>query len=185
MNDFRKFCINFNMIWIRRILVLVFLACLFSLSVGWKQKEEVAPEKGYRPVIRSSSQSNESFSAKHILEASNVVWHSASSPTYPQWVEFEYTSPVIINQLTMQCQPGGSRRAPSEFYFQGLGEDSQWLNLLVVPNASFKGEEELKSWPVKNIKAFKRYRIYITKNNGAPDFVTIAKVGFNYMGEQK
>ncbi|OHB72173.1 MAG: hypothetical protein A2W17_00920 [Planctomycetes bacterium RBG_16_41_13] len=135
----------------------------------------------YRPVIRSSSQSNDTYSARHILEESNVIWHSKSYPTYPQWVEFEYTSPVIINQLTMRCQPGGSRRAPLEFYFQGEDTGGRWVNLFAVSNASFSQGHEFKSWTVKNNTAFKRYRIYITKNAGAADFVTIAKVGFNYV----
>ena len=135
----------------------------------------------FAPIaIRSSSVSSNLYSADSILKESPVVWHSESNPVYPQWIEFEYKSPVIITQLTMRAQPGGSRRAPSEFYFQGLGKDGKWLNLLVVPNTSFKDGEELRSWPVKNTKAFKHYRIYITKNNGAPDFVTIAKVNFNY-----
>lgn len=135
----------------------------------------------FAPIaIRASSVSSNLYSADSILRESSVIWHSAGYPTYPQWVEFEYKSPVLIIQLTMRAQPGGSRRAPSRFYFQGLGKDGQWLNLLVIPNASFKDEEELKSWPVENKKAFKRYRIYITKNNGASDFVTIAKVSFNY-----
>lgn len=140
----------------------------------------------FAPIaIRSSSVSSNLYSADSILKESLVVWHSESNPVYPQWLEFEYKLPVVITRLTMRCQAGGSRRAPSEFCFQGLGENGQWLNLLVVPNASFKDEEELKSWPVENIRAFKRYRIYITKNNGTSDFVTIAKVSFNYMGEQK
>ena len=180
MNDFRELCTDLNMVWIHRILVLVILVCMFSLPVGCEQKKEGAPGKGYRPVIRSSSQSNDSYSARHILEESNVVWHSASYPTYPQWVEFVYKSPVIIIQLTMLCQPGGSRRAPLEFYFQGEDTGGQWVNLLAVSNASFSQGNELKSWIVENSTAFKRYRIYITKNAGAPDFVTIAKVGFNY-----
>lgn len=135
----------------------------------------------FSPIaIRSSSVSSNLYSADSILKESSVIWHSESNPAYPQWVEFEYKLPVVITQLTMRCQPGGSRRAPSEFYFQGLDEDGQWLNLLVVPNASFKDEEELKSWPAENKTAFKRYRVYITKNNGAPDFVTITKISFNY-----
>lgn len=136
----------------------------------------------FKPIaIRASSVSGELYSANSILEESAVVWHSKSYSTYPQWIEFEYRFPVIITELTMRCQPGGSRRAPSEFYFQGLEENGQWSDLLVVSKASFKDEEELKSWPVENKKAFKCYRVYITLNNGAPDFVTIAKVSFNYV----
>jgi len=150
---------------------------IFNREVALYLKRQLS----FRPiVIRASSQAGDEYSANSILDESNVIWHSKSPPTYPQWIEFEYKTPVIITQLTMQCQPGGARRAPAEFYLQGLDENSQWSNLLVISKASFTDKEELKSWPVENKKAFKCYRVYIVSNNGEPDFVTIARISFDY-----
>lgn len=129
--------------------------------------------------IKASSISNDQYGVESILDGSSV-WHSTPNPVYPQWIEFEYQMPTVISQLTVRCQPGGARRAPSEFYFQGLDEQGKWLNLLSVPKASFKDQEELKSWSLKNARAFKSYRMFITKNNGEKDFVTIAQISFNY-----
>jgi len=140
----------------------------------------------FKPIaIRASSQLNKHHSADTILQTSSTIWHSESTPTYPQWLEFEYKSPLIINNISILCQVGAPERAPSDFYFQGQYENGQWLNLLKVSNANFKAGDELKSWSIENVHAFKRYRLYITKNNGATDLLTIEQISFGYAGNKE
>jgi len=134
----------------------------------------------FKPIaIRASSQ-HEQYSADTIMETSSKIWHSESTPTYPQWLEFEYKSPLIINRISILCQIGAPERAPSDFYFQGQYENGQWLNLLKVNSAPFKAGNESISWSIENTHAFKRYRLYITKNNGAADLLTIGQISFGY-----
>ncbi len=140
-----------------------------------------AKDLPFRPVaVYASSQMNEEFSAEAVLQAPGI-WHSTPNPEYPQWIEFKYKSPVIINNITVRCQPGAPMRAPLEFYLQGQGKDGQWKNLLAVENAGFTDKEELKSWHVENYQAFSRYRILITKNNGEPTLLTIGRIKFDYL----
>jgi len=132
-----------------------------------------------KPVaIRASSQLNDRHSADTILDESSRVWHSEGNPHYPQWVEFEYKDPVAINNISILCQIGAPQRAPSKFRFQGRDADGDWVDLLEVSDAGFKDGEEQKSWPVDNVHAFKYYRLYIEKNNGAPDLLTIQQISF-------
>jgi len=140
----------------------------------------------FRPIaIRASSQMDNHYTADTILEAFSAVWHSGVNPIYPQWLEFEYESPVVINHISILCQIGAPKRAISDFYFQGQSKDSKWLNLLDVNSAAFKDGDKLKSWPVENVHAFKLYRLYITKNNGANDLLTIQQISFGYANSKK
>lgn len=134
-------------------------------------------------VIKASSQASDEFSPKTILDLNPTVWHSANNPKYPQWIEFEYKASVVINGITMNCQPGGSIRAPMEFTFQGQNANNKWkwYDLLTVSNAGYGDNQETKTWQTDNTKSFNKYRLYITKNNGAKDFVTIGKISFNYL----
>ena len=134
----------------------------------------------FTPVIKSSSQMNDHHSADTILTSSSTIWHSKPGPVYPQWLEFKYKSPVVINNISMICQIGAPDRGPGEFYLQGLDEDGTWRTLLEVPDTGFKNGGEMKSWPVENIIPFNKYRVYITKNNGAHNLLTIQQVIFSY-----
>ncbi|MGA2916331.1 MAG: hypothetical protein ABSE89_09930 [Sedimentisphaerales bacterium] len=140
----------------------------------------------FRPIaIRASSQMNKHYSADTILDASSAIWHSENTPVYPQWIEFEFKFPVIINNILILCQVGAPERAPSDFYLQGQFENGQWLNLLKVNSAPFKAGNESISWPIENVHAFKHYRLYITKNNGANDLLTIQQIRFGYADNKK
>lgn len=135
-----------------------------------------------KPIaIKASSRSSEQFSEKNILESYSPIWHSESGPKYPQWIEFAYKNPVIIKSITIEGQPGCLVRAPSEFYFQGRNDNEQWHNLLYVADAAITDGQEFKTWAVKKKNSYKYYRLYILKNNGSPDFVTIKKVSFDYL----
>ncbi|MFQ5752896.1 MAG: discoidin domain-containing protein, partial [bacterium] len=134
-----------------------------------------------KPIeIKASSIMNEQYSAATVMDNIPNVWHSIANPEYPQWIKFKYTSPVVINSITVKCQPGGSRRAPLEFQFQGRNTGEDWGTLLEVENAGFSDSAEVMTWPVINENAFTEYRLFITKNNGAPDFVTVGGVSFDY-----
>ena len=135
----------------------------------------------YKPLIRASSVSNETYMADTLLEESGAIWHSKSPPDYPQWLEFEYQKPVIINKLVMYSQEGAPQRGPSEFYFQGQDERGRWRDLLTVSHAGFTDTEGVKSWAIQNKEKFKHYRLYILKNSGSPDFVTIRHIDFEYV----
>lgn len=132
------------------------------------------------PAIKSSSQMNDHHSADTILKSASTIWHSKPGPAYPQWLEFTYKYPVVINSISIICQIGAPDRGPGEFYLQGLDETGTWKNLLEVPDVGFKNGDEIKSWPVKNIIPFNKYRVYITKNNGAHNLLTIQQVIFSY-----
>ncbi|MGA2916333.1 MAG: hypothetical protein ABSE89_09940 [Sedimentisphaerales bacterium] len=180
-----------------KVLIIVFL-CMLVLLTSCKEKTEKekytpSPKPSistenmeFRPIaIRASSQMDNHYTADTILETSSAIWHSGVNPIYPQWLEFEYESPVVINHISILCQIGAPKRAPSDFYFQGQIKDSKWLNLLDVNNAAFKDGDELKSWPIENTRAFKCYRLYITENNGANDLLTIQQIGFGYADNKK
>jgi hypothetical protein len=134
--------------------------------------------------IQSSSKLNEHHSAETILTATSTIWHSEPNPSYPQWLEFSYQVPIIINNISMICQIGAPDRGPSDFYFQGLDKMGNWINLIEVSGAGFKEGDEVKTWPIENNKAFKKYKLNVTKNNGSPNLLTIKQVIFGYLEDK-
>lgn len=149
-----------------------------------EKKQGITIALQYKPnAIMASSRLSDEFSEKDILEDYSPIWHSRVGPTYPQWIEFEYSEQVVINGITVEGQPGGWKRAPAEFYFQGQSDDGQWVDLLYVNGNSISETENSKSWAIENNNPFKHYRLYILKNNGAADYVTIKRIKFDYLAE--
>lgn len=116
-----------------------------------------------------------------LLEPGGGIWHSAQPPQYPEWVEMYFKKAKQISHLKIQSQsnsPHGQEylRTPMDFIFQGSDDRLQWNNLLEIHEARFDTGGEWKSWEIPNERAFSYYRIYIRKNNGDPDLLTIQNI---------
>jgi len=145
---------------------------------------------GPPPRVRLSSASKTvPYSASQIIDRDyHFVWHSESAPTYPQWIEFIFESPVEVKRIFMGRQTGGPmgvNRAPKRFTFQGKNGGEDWVDLLEVENAGFTDVDEIRTWQLLyKTPKFTTYRILIKSNNGAHDVVTINFINFEFVTDR-
>lgn len=104
-----------------------------------------------------------------------VVWHSASPPKFPITIEFSYTEANKINELMLLPQIGEKTRAPSDFVFQGMSDNGNWVDLLKVKGAKTDDNGTPMNYPIKG-GYYKSYRLVISSNGGSPDFITLRKI---------
>jgi hypothetical protein len=145
-------------------------------------KDVTAKNSGVKEISASSLlfPSDIHASARYLMEEGLTIWHAASPPKYPEWVEITYATPTEITKLAIRAQddsPGGKEhmRAPKEFIFQGSNEKERWDDLLKISNNVYKYGGEWKEWEVENNNYYLYYRVYITGSND-PNFLTVRQI---------
>ena len=133
------------------------------------------------PRISTSSQ-YKGYSPSYLLGALGPAWNSEWNPKYPQWVQFDFSSPERFSMLSIRAQADKRvypKRAPRHFILQASNDGKSWADLIEVKNAGFSSERVWKSFPFKNDKKYTLYRVYILANGGDPSLLTIQQVALN------
>jgi len=135
----------------------------------------------YNSILASSQ--HQGFGPELVVDRISVdtsSWHSQGRPTpsEPQWITFEMNAPKTITSLSIQAQSNHNnhKRAPRDFVFQGSRDGNEYTDLISVANKEYSEPGEWDSWVLQNKQSYQYYRIYITNNNGSPNFVTIQEV---------
>jgi F5/8 type C domain len=142
-----------------------------------ERKTNIAPSK-----ISTSSKLKD-FSPAYILNGFGPhIWHAEINPQYPQWVQFEFSSPEKFSILSVRAQADKKafpRRAPKHFIFQASHDGKNWHDLLEVKDAGFSSEKVWNNFSFKNETEYTFYRIYILANGGDPSLLTIQQISLN------
>lgn len=114
------------------------------------------------------------------LLAGSGTWHAQIPPVFPEWVQFEYATPVRITRLMLKPQdssPGGAEylRAPKDFTFQARGDDGVWLDLLVVEGNRHEDSADWHEWEFANTREYGCYRLLV-RSSGTPELLTLHRV---------
>ncbi len=138
----------------------------------------------------SASSSDPSFPPGLLLDGAygpEKAWHSASRPTFPQWIQVEYPEPVVLDKIALQAQYDSA--------------DGRTNNLLRAPrrvevwsanDSTFRTSEKIAAWEcryeksggwcLKDLPAASQkyvfYRLVILNNHGDPEYVTIQEMNF-------
>jgi F5/8 type C domain len=138
--------------------------------------------KSYRAPNISVSSQHRDYSSAYLLGTLGPNWSAEWAPKYPQWLQFEFSSPEKISLLSIRAQAGKkafSKRAPKHFIFQASHDGKSWADLIEVKDAGFSSEIAWKNFPFKNETEYTFYRIYILANGGDPSMLTIQQIGLN------
>ena len=115
------------------------------------------------------------------LLAGSVTWHAQSPPAFPEWVQFEYATPVQFTRLMLKPQetsPDGNEylRAPKDFVLQALGSDARWIDLLAV-EGNLHDSSDWHEWGFENKHKYSCYRLLI-QSSGMAGLLTIRQIMF-------
>lgn len=133
------------------------------------------------PNISASSQYKD-HSPGYLLGVLGPYWNAEWSPKYPQWIQFEFSSPERLSMLSVRAQSTRRvfpERAPKAFTIQASHDGKNWTDLLDVKDARFTSEKAWRNFPFENDKEYNFYRIYITANGGDSALLTIQQVALN------
>lgn len=98
-------------------------------------------------------------------------WHAALGLTIG-WLAYEFPTAKVIQQYTIKQQPygGGNTRAPKNWTFEGW-TGTAWDTLDTQTNIGAWQLGVKKYFNLNNKKAYIKYRINVTANNGDPYLV--------------
>ncbi|WP_340401300.1 hypothetical protein [Paenibacillus sp. FSL H8-0079] len=92
------------------------------------------------------------------------------------WLSYEFDSPKTISAYSIQAGTTPVNRPPKTWTFEGW-DGSKWVLLDSRMNEPNFAGEEYRLYNFKNKVAYKRYRINVTANQGAGDFLAIGDLG--------
>lgn len=129
----------------------------------------------------SASASTSTFYGPGFLLTEPRIWHAPwDGGKTPQWVMFTTPKPKRLSSISIAAQDGGVDRAPKSFIFQALDENENWISLLDVENANLSSDAMNKSWALKMEKGYRKFRLWITQNNGHPTLLTIKRMNLGF-----
>jgi hypothetical protein len=125
----------------------------------------------------SASSSDPSFPSGLLLDGAygpEKAWHSATRPTFPQWIQVEYPEPVADGRTNNLL------RAPRRVEVWGA-KDSTFRTYEKIAAWECRYEKS-GSWCLKDLPAASQkyvfYRLVILNNHGDPEYVTIQEMNF-------
>ncbi|NHA06493.1 discoidin domain-containing protein [Mucilaginibacter sp. HC2] len=86
------------------------------------------------------------------------------------WAQLTYPSAVVLKGYALTSGNDAPDRDPKSWKLMGSNDGSNFTQLDVRTNESFPSRNQTKSYTFTNSTAYKYYRLYITANNGSPDF---------------
>ncbi len=174
-----------------------FLPGLIGLIILWASAQSGCTDKKRIEMVRvdhlqsiSASSSDPSFPPSLLLDDTpgpEKAWHSATRPTFPQWIQVEYPEPVVLDKMALQAQytppngPTNNRlRAPRAVEVWGASDSTfRTYEKIAAWECSY---EKDGSWCLKDLSASSRkyafYRLVILNNHGDPDYVTLQEMNF-------
>lgn len=137
---------------------------------AWQYSASASTEPGYGP--------------DGLLEGRSRIWHAPWAENRNQWVEFQRENPLQFSALTIVAQDGAPERAPRNFILEALDSQRGWSSVLSVKDADFSINKSL-TWPITSDRAYSRYRLVVTRNNGDPNLMTIQDMKLDIGPDQK
>lgn len=121
----------------------------------------------------ASSEYSTSWSPWRAFTPGNNGWHGVSGASFPQWIRFNFPTPVAIlfYRLLARDDPHWDwRNFPKNFSLQGYNEtEEEWETIDTRTNVYDPGQD---SWYptrgymlVQTPKPYKSYRLYVTASN--------------------
>lgn len=96
----------------------------------------------------------------------NTTWRSKNGDPLPQWLTYEFTSPIIISAYKVTVGSTFSY-TPKSWTFEGSNDGSNWTILDTRSNiTNWTSSKLFELFNFTNMTAYKAYRINITENNG-------------------
>ncbi|WP_339169363.1 hypothetical protein MKX75_09090 [Paenibacillus sp. FSL R5-0341] len=92
------------------------------------------------------------------------------------WLSYEFDSPKTISAYSVQAGTTPVGRSPKNWTFEGWNGVS-WIVLDNKSNQSAFAGSEYRLYTFDNKVAYKKYRINVTANQGAGDFLAIGDLG--------
>ncbi|WP_340016438.1 discoidin domain-containing protein [Paenibacillus sp. FSL K6-1318] len=102
-------------------------------------------------------------------------WVSASG-VLVGWLSYEFPSTVTITGYSIKSGTTPANRLPKNWTFEGW-DGVKWIVLDSRVNEPNFAAEEFRFYGSKNKIAYKKYRINVTANQGAGDFLSIGDLG--------
>ena len=126
-------------------------------------------------TITASSSVSDFYGPDWLLSEPRI-WHCGWTGS-PQWVGFVSRMPVKLASIGILSQVGAPARAPKSFVIQAsVDNGGSWDTLLTVDDAGLSDATPNRHWALAPDKEYRRYRIYITANNGDPNLLTIQNI---------
>ncbi|MCM3131541.1 LamG domain-containing protein [Paenibacillus polysaccharolyticus] len=102
-------------------------------------------------------------------------WATASG-VLTGWLSYEFSTYKVIEGYSIKSGTTPAKRLPKNWTFEGW-DGAKWAPLDSRSNQANFAEEEFRFFEIKNKIAYKKYRINVTANQGATDFLTIGDFG--------
>ncbi|MEI2284342.1 hypothetical protein [Paenibacillus polysaccharolyticus] len=102
-------------------------------------------------------------------------WVTASG-VLAGWLSYEFASPKTISGYSLKTGTTPVNRPPKTWTFEGWN-GGQWTILDSRINEPNFASEEFRFYRFNNNQAYKKYRINVTANQGAGDFLAIGDFG--------
>lgn len=92
------------------------------------------------------------------------------------WLSYEFNSPKTISAYSIQAGTTPVGRSPKSWIFEGWNGET-WIVLDTKSNQPVFEGSEYRLYTFDNKVAYKKYRITVTANQGAGDFLAIGDLG--------
>jgi hypothetical protein len=110
----------------------------------------------------ASSQQNPAWFAFNNNYGIGSAWYATNISTFPQWLSYEFPSPVAIDRYTMT--PRNDQHDPKDWTFEAW-DGTDWIVLDTVVNRASGGTYTKN--PLGNSTTYSQYRIHITATRGS------------------
>jgi hypothetical protein len=158
-----------------KVLWVKFFLCLFALNVYSQEIPTMTSNTSPSGIASASSSYSSTYYPWKAFDGEDESgsasrWISKVSGTYSsQWISYQFPSSVIIKGYSLIPETGGCiDRSPNTWYFQGWN-GSSWQTLdyrtgYTIADWQANFDRQFK---IKNPKNYTKYRLYVTKTNGA------------------
>ncbi|WP_339837378.1 SPRY domain-containing protein [Paenibacillus sp. FSL R7-0272] len=168
-----------------------------AYNLTYSYKFLISSEDNYYSVISKYKDNSVPAMTSNILPSGIVEASSTYSTFYPWkafdrmvdqngwvtasgvlvgWLSYEFASPKTLTGYSLKTGTTPVNRPPKTWTFEGWN-DGQWIILDTRVNEPNFASEEFRFYKFKNNLAYKKYRINVTANQGAGDFLAIGDFG--------
>lgn len=115
---------------------------------------------------------NYAWKAFDKLNTASDKWASQNA-SFPQWLAFEISTPKVVSGYSLSCNDVANRH-PKDWKFEALINGS-WTTIDFRSETGWYAYEKRTYYLSSSVSASK-FRIWITSNNGATDYVQIGEL---------
>ncbi|MBT2491394.1 GH92 family glycosyl hydrolase [Streptomyces sp. ISL-96] len=128
--------------------------------------------------LRASSENTGGGEVKeNLVDVQPATKWLAFEPT--AWIEFDLDEPARLVTYALTSANDHAERDPKDWTLKGSADGKEWKVLDSREGETFTKRFETKSFSFENTTAYARYRLEITRNNGASGITQLADVQFS------